>query len=119
MGEFNQSITSSHQSTSQSWLSLINGAKYSLRISAPYFTLNDTEGATGPWEEWGHEVGMEIYNALIAASQRGVDIQVVENTPGSTDSLRLQQQGVISLRLIDVGSLLGSGILHTKFIIVD
>lgn len=45
------------------------------------------------WTEWGHDIGIEIYNLLIDAHNRGVKIQIVENAPGSPDSIALANAG--------------------------
>jgi len=62
---------------------------------------------------------VQIYELLIDAHDRGVQIQIVENDPPSPDSKQLQEMGVAEVRGVNVTNLLGSGILHAKFLVVD
>ena len=96
--------------------------------------FDDDEG----WEEWGHDVGLEIYNALIDAHDRGVTIRIVESAPASADSITLAESGycelidanycpcnsflncrVAEVRVVDMEELTGAGIIHSKFFIGD
>ena len=88
---------------------------------------------TDPWDELGHGVGLEMLSLLSDAHNRGVQIQIVTNNPGSTDTARLQAQGYVpeqtknncltprtriaEVQLVNVPMLLGSGTLHAKFIV--
>jgi hypothetical protein len=58
-----------------------------------FFSAEYETSDPDPWAEWGHDIGIEIYNLLIEASNRGVEINVVQNAPGSVDSLRLRDMG--------------------------
>ena len=64
-----------------------------------------------------------MYEAIVAASKRGVRIRVVQATPNSEypniDSATLAEKGVIELRNLSMADLVGGGILHTKLWIVD
>jgi len=66
---------------------------------------------------------VDVYNALIAASKRGVKIRVAMSEPSedmnSTDAFRLAAMGVIELRLVNMTKFFGGGVLHTKFIVAD
>lgn len=57
------------------------------------------------------------------AGERGVRIQIVQNQPSKAfpqkDSAELAERGLAEVRSIDFPRLFGSGVLHTKFIIVD
>lgn len=108
--------------THDAWLSLINGSAETLDIACFYMTLNDTDGMLVP-PGYGHSKGVDVYNALIAASKRGVKIRVAMSEPSedmnSTDAFRLAAMGVIELRLVNMTKFFGGGVLHTKFIVAD
>ena len=64
-----------------------------------------------------------MYNAIVAASQRGVRIRVVQATPNNEypdiDSATLAEMKAIELRNLSMVDLVGGGILHTKLWVVD
>lgn len=67
--------------------------------------------------------GQRVFNELVKAGKRGVKIQIVQNQPSSafpqTDSAELEKRGLAEVRSINFSHLLGSGVLHTKFWVVD
>ncbi|KHJ95440.1 phospholipase D domain protein [Oesophagostomum dentatum] len=78
-----------HRHTHEAWIDLLSNANKSIHIAALYWNLNSTEYPTA-------EYGRLVYEQLAKAGRRGVKVRTVNFT-----------------------RLLGSGVLHTKFIIVD
>jgi phospholipase D3/4 len=69
-------------------------------------------------------MGQNIFNGLVdAALKRNVSIRIVQQQPSpsmpDTDSQALMRMGAATVRSINWSTLMGTGILHTKFIIVD
>lgn len=93
------------------WLEMIGGAKRSLDIEQFYISNEPGE----PLED--------IIRATIEAAQRGVRVRLIADArmyrtyPETIDSLRKQPN--ITVRIIDFGKLIGSGIQHAKFFIID
>eukprot|EP01122_Echinamoeba_exundans_P017931 TRINITY_DN987_c0_g1_i1.p1 TRINITY_DN987_c0_g1~~TRINITY_DN987_c0_g1_i1.p1 ORF type:complete len:441 (-),score=105.62 TRINITY_DN987_c0_g1_i1:14-1336(-) len=109
------------ETTYDSWLKLINSAQSTIEIAAFYITL--TDGSQWPPEDGGY-MGQNIFNGLVdAALKRNVSIRIVQQQPSpsmpDTDAQTLVRMGVATVRSINWVSLIGSGILHTKFMIVD
>ncbi|KAL0219155.1 hypothetical protein P9112_004808 [Eukaryota sp. TZLM1-RC] len=95
--------------TVDGWLRLINSANKTLSIAAFYVTLSD-----GPR-------GIDVYNAIVKALERGVEVTVAQNTPSKSmpakDTISLSKKGA---KVIDVDfPELTGGVLHTKFFIAD
>jgi len=102
------------------WMDLISNAEYTLDLAYFYTTL--TNGSS--YIEYGGARGNDVYDALIAAHQRGVRIRFVQSEPEppafyDADTAALADAGVIELRSINFTALIGSGILHTKMMIAD
>ncbi|KAK5578538.1 hypothetical protein RB653_008210 [Dictyostelium firmibasis] len=106
-------------STHDAWMDLITNAQESIDLGFFYFTLL---GGADLDPIYGGQLGIDIYNAIVDAYSRGIDIRIVQNQPSvsfpDTDTQALAKLG-IPVRSIDWVSLVGSGILHTKLIIVD
>ncbi|KAF2069645.1 hypothetical protein CYY_009039 [Polysphondylium violaceum] len=107
-------------STHQAWLNLINNAVESIDMGIFYMTL--TDGSSLP-SEYGGQLGMDIFKALIEAHSRGVKIRIVQNQPSASmpanDTNALANMGAAEVRSINWAKLVGGGILHTKVIVVD
>ncbi|XP_067938490.1 5'-3' exonuclease PLD3-like [Watersipora subatra] len=107
----------SHNSTYSAWADLITSANESLLISSMYWTLRNKETNSS---EPSAEQGEKIFKLLEKALNRGVKISIVEDMnfaiPIETGELR--KKGALVKRL-NFTALLGSGVLHTKFIISD
>lgn len=107
--------------TGDAWLNMINSATDSLDLALFYMSL--TNSSMWPAADGG-EVGLAVYNAIIAASQRGVRVRIVLSppSPGMTDqdALQLNSTGVAQVRFVNWTSIFGAGgILHTKLLIAD
>lgn len=68
--------------------------------------------------------GEEIFAELVDTGlRRGVKIRIAENKPSKInpgrDTEALQKVGAAEVRSLDFDKLFGSGVLHTKFWIVD
>lgn len=122
-GPFNATILSPLRSTADAWRDLFNAAHSSIDIACYYVTLNQTVDGGGyddsDWDEWGRAVGKGLYGELVAAAGRGVKVRIAQSAPISSDCEALEAQGVAEVRTVNMTALLGAGIVHTKFIIVD
>jgi phospholipase D3/4 len=105
--------------TADGWLQLINAAQSTLEIACYYMTLRDAPAADGQTQ------GLEVFDAILAAADRGVDVRIAYSQPAegsttSTDDVAwLSENGYATVVPVDIDALLGGGILHTKFIIAD
>lgn len=93
------------------WLEMINGAKRSLDIEE--FYISDQKGE--PLED--------VLKAIVDAGARGVAVRIIIDAsmhrtyPYPADSLGACKN--IAVRVIDIKALLGGGVQHAKFFIVD
>ncbi|KAK6732489.1 hypothetical protein RB195_016706 [Necator americanus] len=105
-----------HRPTHEAWLDLLSNANKTIHIAALYWNLNSSEYPTA-------EYGRHVYDQLVDAGRRGVDIRIAQDVSkglsDNEDSRRLAEKGLAQVRTVDFNRLLGSGVLHTKFIIVD
>uniref|UniRef100_A0A8B9QMD4 5'-3' exonuclease PLD3 n=1 Tax=Apteryx owenii TaxID=8824 RepID=A0A8B9QMD4_APTOW len=105
-------------STFDTWMSLIGSAKHSLDIAAFYWTMTNEDTHT---QEPSATQGKQILEELLKLPQSGVSVRVAVNTPSSKSPLHdlqvLEQSGA-AVREVDMPRLT-SGVLHTKFWIVD
>ncbi|KAI6190479.1 hypothetical protein M3Y97_00122500 [Aphelenchoides bicaudatus] len=106
-----------NEKTHEAWLDLLRSAEKSIRIASFYWTLRDSSGYPTSVE------GQKVFDELVNAGKRGVRIQIVQNKPSKafpqTDSAELAEQKLAEVRSIDFFKLFGSGVLHTKFMIID
>ena len=71
------------------------------------------------------QLGQDVFDALAAAAARGVTLRIVQSEPTGSfpddDSAALAKRhpANVLLRSINMTSVLGSGIVHTKFWVVD
>ena len=67
--------------------------------------------------------GENIFNTLLSIGKSGVQIQIVQNQPNSEfpdhDSRALANAGAAEVLSINFDKLFGSGVLHSKFWVVD
>ncbi|KJE96011.1 phospholipase D3 [Capsaspora owczarzaki ATCC 30864] len=101
-------------STGDAWLQLINNATQTLDLAVFYMTLLN-----------GTDIGQKVFNALVAACDRNVAINVAISAPNAQfpddDLVTLQQQcgSQISVAYLNMSTFFDGGVLHTKFIIAD
>uniref|UniRef100_A0A8R1EME1 PLD phosphodiesterase domain-containing protein n=1 Tax=Caenorhabditis japonica TaxID=281687 RepID=A0A8R1EME1_CAEJA len=87
-----------------------------LDISVMYWNLNSSDYETAKY-------GKLVYEAIIRAGQRGVQIRIAQdgasNLSDNEESAYLARYGLAEVRKINVTRLIGSGIIHTKFLLSD
>lgn len=106
-----------HVSTYDSWMDLINSSTASIDIASFYWTLrpqdvfNDSSG----------QQGQNVFDAIAnAGSRRGIKIRIVQDATQPTQEVDyLANAGAADVRKVNMTALLGAGVVHTKFIVVD
>ncbi|XP_015263139.1 PREDICTED: phospholipase D3 [Gekko japonicus] len=105
-------------STFEAWAKLLADARSTVDIAAFYWTLQNKDTHT---QDPSASQGEEILAELLKLSGRGIATRIAVNPPSSrlpsTDLLALEESGA-QIRKVDLPRLT-SGILHTKFWIVD
>lgn len=113
--EFNSSTT--HPSIFQSWLSLMAEARSSLNIASFYWTLTNQD--TGTHEPTAYQ-GETILTKLAELSGT-LSVRIAVNTPQDSQpqrDLTLLNHSGADIRTVNMRQLT-SGVLHTKFWVVD
>ncbi|XP_029028123.1 5'-3' exonuclease PLD3 [Betta splendens] len=113
--EFNSSTT--HPSIFQAWLNLMAEARSSLDISSFYWTLTNKDTGT---QEPTAQQGETILKKLSELSGK-VSVRIAVNTPQQSqpqDDLLLLKNSGADIRTVNMKELT-SGVLHTKFWVVD
>ncbi|KAG7217578.1 hypothetical protein INR49_021264 [Caranx melampygus] len=113
--EFNSSTT--HPSIFQAWLNLVNEAHDSLDIASFYWTLTNKD--TGTHEPTADQ-GETILKKLAEVSGK-LSVRIAVNRPQEgrpQDDLRLLNDSGADIRTVNMRELT-SGVLHTKFWVVD
>ncbi|CAI2353226.1 unnamed protein product [Caenorhabditis sp. 36 PRJEB53466] len=102
--------------TAAAWIDIIENTKQYLDISVMYWNLNSSNYETAKY-------GRQVYEALIRAGKRGVKIRIAQdgasNLSDNEESAYLAREGLAEVRQINVTRLIGSGIIHTKFLLSD
>ncbi|WKX95902.1 hypothetical protein Q1695_012399 [Nippostrongylus brasiliensis] len=105
-----------HRRTHEAWLEMLSAAKKTVRIAALYWNLNSTDYTTA-------QFGREVFAELVSAGRRGVDVRITQDLSkglsDNSDSKWLADHGLAQVRTLNFEKIIGSGVLHTKFIIVD
>ncbi|KAI7692960.1 hypothetical protein SSS_00248 [Sarcoptes scabiei] len=116
--EYSRSIISS-QPTFESWIHLLNSANHSIDIASYYWTLFGHDVMNNPPVE--SIKGKKIFDALINAKEfRSIQTRIVANEDAYYKSSNLDiLKRFADIRLLNMTRLQGTGILHTKFIVVD
>ncbi|XP_051953157.1 5'-3' exonuclease PLD3-like isoform X1 [Xyrauchen texanus] len=112
---FNSSA--SHQSIYEAWLNLIAGAQTSLDITSFYWTLSNSDTHTS---ETTANQGEQILHELGRLSEK-VSVRIAVDTPSETkplDDIRFLVNSGAAVRMVNMRELT-TGVLHTKFWIVD
>ncbi|GMS78307.1 hypothetical protein PENTCL1PPCAC_482, partial [Pristionchus entomophagus] len=107
-----------HADTAETWIKIIEETEEVLDIAALYWNLSDDERHPSSAK------GALVLEALVAAGKRGVRIRVAQSPPSDgnatyADTERLRVEGNAEVRNVNMSRLMGSGVLHTKFIISD
>ncbi|KAM6988523.1 5'-3' exonuclease PLD3 [Tautogolabrus adspersus] len=113
--EFNSSTT--HPSIFQTWSNLMAEARSSLDIASFYWTLTNKD--TGTQEPTAYQ-GETVLKKLRELSGK-ISVRIAVNTPQRSqpqDDLRLLNDSGADIRTVNMKKLT-SGVLHTKFWVVD
>ncbi|XP_068441388.1 5'-3' exonuclease PLD3 [Clinocottus analis] len=113
--EFNSSTT--HPTIFQAWLNLMGEARSSVDIASFYWTLTNED--TGTHEPSAHQ-GETILKTLADLSGK-LSVRIAVNTPQKSQpqgDLRLLNDSGADIRTVNMRELT-SGVLHTKFWVVD
>ncbi|XP_044767078.1 5'-3' exonuclease PLD3-like [Coccinella septempunctata] len=107
-------------STFDTWLKLINLAHGKIEIASFYWTLRHSEVYPDP----SSNKGETIFQALLkAGTDKGISIRIAQNAPTqknpNIDTEYLVKRKAADVVSLNFAKLLGSGVLHTKFWIVD
>ncbi|KAK7160860.1 hypothetical protein R3I93_008505 [Phoxinus phoxinus] len=112
---FNSSIA--HQSIYEAWLNLISGAQTSLDIASFYWTLTNKDTHT---QEATADQGQQILQELGQLSGK-VSVRIAVDKPSGTkplDDISFLVASGADVRMVNMRELT-TGVLHTKFWIVD
>ncbi|CAI4223218.1 unnamed protein product [Auanema sp. JU1783] len=105
-----------HNRTHLAWIDLIDNAQNYIDIAALYWNLNESDYKTSIY-------GKSVFQSLINAGKRGVRIRIAQDVSkglsSNSDSKYLLDHKLAEVRTLNFSRLVGSGVLHTKFIIVD
>uniref|UniRef100_A0A1I7WQD2 PLD phosphodiesterase domain-containing protein n=1 Tax=Heterorhabditis bacteriophora TaxID=37862 RepID=A0A1I7WQD2_HETBA len=105
-----------HMKTYETWKQMLDGAQKFVDIAALYWNLNESDYPTS-------NAGKLVYQSIINAAKRGVKVRIAQDISqglsNNKDSRWLAENGLAQVRTLNFSKLLGSGVLHTKFIIVD
>ncbi|XP_061714515.1 5'-3' exonuclease PLD3-like isoform X1 [Cydia pomonella] len=109
-----------HTPTKQVWLDLIDEAQSTIEIASFYWTLRF-------YEEYPYNSSIEgeqVFQALYAAgSKRNIHLKIAQNWPTklfpNIDTDYLVKKKAAQVRSLNFSKLLGGGVLHTKFWIID
>uniref|UniRef100_A0A672HYX8 5'-3' exonuclease PLD3 n=1 Tax=Salarias fasciatus TaxID=181472 RepID=A0A672HYX8_SALFA len=113
--DFNSST--SHLSIFQAWINLMAEARSSLDIASFYWTLTNTDTGT---QEPTADQGETVLKRLSELSGR-LAVRIAVNTPQGSqpqDDLRLLNDSGANIRTVNMRKLT-TGVLHTKFWVVD
>ncbi|OQR75805.1 phospholipase D3-like [Tropilaelaps mercedesae] len=110
-----------HRTTHETWLDLISRAKSNINIASFYWTLRNKDVPPGDNSSW---MGEEVFAALLNTGIRGVvKIRIAQNKPSkinpAQDTADLMKLDAAEVRTLDFQKILGAGVLHTKFWVVD
>ncbi|XP_068633790.1 5'-3' exonuclease PLD3-like isoform X2 [Battus philenor] len=109
-----------HTPTKNVWLDLIDEAQTSIEIASFYWSLRFNE-----FYPYNSSIeGEQVFQALYAAgSKRKINLKIAQNWPSKSypniDTEYLVKKKAAQVRSLNFSKLLGNGVLHTKFWIVD
>ncbi|XP_045769348.1 5'-3' exonuclease PLD3-like isoform X1 [Maniola jurtina] len=109
-----------HTRTKNAWLDLIDEAQSSIEIASFYWTLRFNE--IYPYNS--SVDGEQVFQALLAAgTKRKINLKIAQNWPSKSypnvDTEYLIKKKAAQVRSLNFSKLLGGGVLHTKFWLVD
>ncbi|KAM3718115.1 5'-3' exonuclease PLD3 [Dirofilaria immitis] len=104
-------------STTEIWKQLINSAEKSIDIASFYWSLLSEN--TGSYRGPSTQDGTDIYNALIGAAKKGIKLRIVQNAQNNNETKTLVNEGLAEVRSLNFSNWFSTGVLHTKFWVVD
>ncbi|VDK85473.1 unnamed protein product [Litomosoides sigmodontis] len=108
---------SNFPSTTEIWKRLISSAKKSIDIASFYWSL--LPESAGNYMGPSTQDGTDIYNSLIGAAEKGIKLRIAQNARNNNETKALEDQGLAEVRSLNFSNWFPSGVLHTKFWIVD
>uniref|UniRef100_A0AC35U324 PLD phosphodiesterase domain-containing protein n=1 Tax=Rhabditophanes sp. KR3021 TaxID=114890 RepID=A0AC35U324_9BILA len=107
-----------HMTTFDGWTHLLGKATKSIDLAVLYWNLQENTTLYPTSIQ-----GQQIYNLLDSAAKKGLKIRIAQNAPSpffpQSDSATLAAHSTVEVRSLNFSNLIGSGVLHTKFWIVD
>lgn len=110
-------VQSNFPSTTEIWKRLIGSAEKSIDIASFYWSLLSEN--TGSYRGPSTQDGADIYNALIEAAKKGIKLRIVQDAKNNNETRTLESEKLAEVRSLNFSNWFGSGVLHTKFWIVD
>uniref|UniRef100_A0A0R3RQT0 Phospholipase D3 n=1 Tax=Elaeophora elaphi TaxID=1147741 RepID=A0A0R3RQT0_9BILA len=104
-------------STTEIWKRLISSAEKSIDIASFYWSLLAEN--TGTYRGPSTQDGTDIYNSLIEAAKKGIKLRIVQNGQNNSETKMLENEGLAEVRSLNFSNWFPSGVLHTKFWVVD
>ncbi|XP_063906502.1 5'-3' exonuclease PLD3-like isoform X3 [Zophobas morio] len=115
---FNSSVK--HPSTFETWFNLILSAESTIEIASFYWTLRQSEVYPDPSSVKGEIIFQSL---LKAGTDRKISIKIAQNAPTqnnpNVDTEVLVKRKAAQVRSLNFAKLMGGGVLHTKFWIID
>ena len=114
---YNETIIS--KDTHDQLLELIGSAKSSIDIASFYWTLQGKDVMSNPVPE--SKKGEDILNALVnVAKNKAVKVRIAVNDDKNNENADIEiLERVAQIKKVNFTRLVGAGILHTKFVLVD
>ncbi|XP_012270908.1 phospholipase D3 isoform X2 [Orussus abietinus] len=113
-------VSSTHLSTFDSWMQLIAAARNTVEIASFYWTMNRQD----VYPDESAKEGEEVFRALLEAGRdRGISLRIAQNAPShlspNVDTEYLAKKAKAQVQSLNFAGLLGGGVLHTKFWLID
>ncbi|XP_059484137.1 5'-3' exonuclease PLD3 isoform X2 [Neocloeon triangulifer] len=109
-----------HSATYDTWQNLLQIAEKSIEIASLYWTLKGSDVYPYPSAHKGEEI---LHGLMQAGVHRGIKIRIAQNAPTpenpNLDTEFLEKHGAAEVRSLNFQKLVGGGVLHTKFWLID
>jgi len=131
VGNFSLAPAGGSRPTWEVLVCLIQGARHSLDVMAMYWNLlAPTHTDTRTWTpaqlaSFGAGRGLAVYEAFVAAAERGVRLRLLSgvgissDNPGEASDLARRFPKVVEARVWDATPWYDGGIMHQKMLVVD
>ncbi|CAD5232320.1 unnamed protein product [Bursaphelenchus xylophilus] len=110
------------RSTYESWMELMDSANKSIDIGTMYWSLLvKNTGNNFTDNDPSAKEGEDVYNKLKEVASKGVKLRIAQdgNRGVFPETVDLAKAGLAEVRSLNFTALVGAGILHTKFWIID